>query len=218
MFNTMSRLCTGSIIVGLLILPTFGADHARVPPLKKPVSIPADSASISQYLVVLFQNAGIHGGIAVVNQRCEETPEAMPEFKGDVQGALEKLVSTGHEVHWSQVGDSLVVHNMPSPPTLLTVVVHEFRFSRKEPLTKSSSGLLDTPEVSDKVRSLRLVERGPEFGFAAFPQLSTAQDMVTLTDKTVLDALNSIAGNHAVWLYKESWCDKNVMSVNWPVR
>gem|GEM_PF-6208457 len=35
---------------------------------------------------------------------------------------------------------------------------------------------------------------------------------------TVVEALISIAGNRGVWLYKESRCEKNVMSLSWPVR
>jgi hypothetical protein len=101
---------------------------------------------------------------------------------------------------------------------LLTVAVREFHFSRKQALAKSSADLLDVPEVSDKARSLHLVEYGPDLGFAGPRQPETPQDIVTLNNATVVEALSSIAGNHGVWLYRESRCEKNLMSLNWPVR
>jgi hypothetical protein len=218
MLNRISLRCVASVAVVCLFLPAFAEGAAKTPLLNRRVSISTESSSVTQYLLTLFNKAGIHGGVAIVNEQCQEAVEQFPEFEGDLRGALEKLASTGHDLHWLEVGDSLVVHNTPSPPPILMVVVRQFQFSRKEALTKSSSNLLDAPEVSAKVQSLHLVERGPELGFAQLQQPTTPQDIVTLTNTTVIDALNNMAGNHAVWLYKESRCERNIMSLNWPVR
>ncbi len=199
------------------------ANHTRrrgVPksPLKRPVSVAAEETPLSNYLLTVFRGAVISGGIAIVNDGCEQASEKFPEFRGNVQDALEKLASTGHQLSWFQTGDGLVVHNGPSVPPLLRSVVREFQFSRKEPMNKASSALFDAPEVSDQLRALHLIVYGPELGFAQLPQPSTPQDIVTLTNTTVLDALNKIAGGRAVWLYKESNCERNVMSLSWPIR
>jgi len=213
---TASLALTGAVI-GFLGLPTAGTE-AAVPPLKRHLSIPARGGSLSDYLLAIFTSAGIRGGIALVYDQCAESSEQFPEFTGSVQEALDKLTSTGHHLVWSQAGESLVVYNTPSAPPLLKVVVRKFQFSRKEPLTKASSDLFDAPETRAEGKALHLVEYGPEVGFAQLRQPTSQQDMVTLTNTTVLDALNNIAGNHAIWLYKESRCEKNIMSVNWPVQ
>jgi hypothetical protein len=217
MLRTTSKLVATSVVIMFLSLSGLGAD-APAPLLKRAVSLSAENRSLSDYLLAVFRNAGISGGIAIVNDRCVDVSEQFPEFKGNVQDALEKLASTGHQLRWFQAGESLVVLNTPSAPPMLRVVVREFRFSRKEALTKASSDLFDTPEASNQVRALHLDEYGPEMGFARLRQPSTPPDIVSLTNTTVLDALNKIADGHAVWLYKESRCERNVMSLNWPVR
>ena len=195
----------------------LGLDEA-VPPLKRSVTIAAETGSLSNYLQTIFSSAGISGGIAIVNNQCEDRTENFPEFRGTVQGAFERLATTGHQLHWFDAGGSVVVQNTPAPPLLLKVKVREFQFSRKEPLTKVSSALLDAPEARKQIKELRLVERGPELGFARPQEPTTPQDIVTLTDTSVLDALNAIAGHQAVWLYKESACSRHEVSLNWVVR
>lgn len=205
------------IVVALLVRPVFAQDPSPTL-VKKTVTIQAQTASLSEYLLTVFRGANIRGGISVVSEHCPEAAEEMPEFSGEVEGVLKRLVSTGHPLQWFQMGDNLIVLNTPSPPPILTVEVREFRFSRKEPLTKSASGLFDTPEVAATVRDLGLVEYGPELGFAALHQPGTPANMVVLRNTKVLDALNGIGGGDAVWLYKESKCQRNVFSLNWPIR
>jgi len=205
-------------VVAFAIFPAVAQQAPREPVLRRHVSTPSESTSIDQHVLTLFNSASVHGGIAIVSDQCREPLEQFPEFDGDLEEALQRLASTGHHLHWLQVGDGLVLYNTPSPPALLTVAVRDFHFSRKQALARSSASLFGTPEVSDKARSLHLVEYGPNLGFAQPLQAETPQDMVTLSNATVVEALNSIAGDHGVWLYKESRCDVNVMSLNWPVR
>jgi hypothetical protein len=134
----------------------------------------------------------------------------LPEFEGIVQEALENLASVGHRVHWVEEGEGLVVYNTPSVPPVLGTVVREFQFSRKDPLTMFSSTLFDAPESRDQVKALHLIEYGPELGFAQLQQPSTPEDIVSLANTTVLNALNQIAGNRAVCLYNESTCEKRI--------
>lgn len=217
----MAKGSVGLVFVGIVAALTcarsFAADEATSP-LRRPVAVSARNGSLSDYLLALFRSAGASGGLAIVNNQCLEVRAAFPEFKGTVQDALENLSSAGHELHWSLAGDGLVVYNTPSTPPLLAVRVHEFRFSHNEPLTKASTGLFDAPEAREKAKELHLTEYGPELGFAQLRRPDTPQDIVVLTDATVLEALNRIAGNHAVWLYKESRCESNVISLNWPIR
>ena len=205
-------------VVAFAIFPAVAQQAPRDPVLRRHVSTPSESTSIDQHVLTLFNSASVHGGIAIVSDQCREPLEQFPEFDGDLEEALQRLASTGHHLHWLQVGDGLVLYNTASPPALLTVAVRDFHFSRKQALAKSSASLFGTPEVSDKARSLHLVEYGPNLGFAQPLQAETPQDMVTLSNATVVEVLNSIAGNHGVWLYKESRCEANVMSLNWPVR
>ncbi|SRR5579883_553036 len=211
------KLAMTTIVGGALSLTSLGAD-APVPPLNRPVSVSLQNGSLAEYLLAIFKSGHLSGGIAVINDRCEDASDQFPEFNGNVKGAFEKLATMGHQVHWLQAGDNLVVNNTKSPPSLLKVVVHEFRFSRNEPLSKATSDLLDTPEASAKIKELQLKAYGPELGFAQMHRPGTPQDTVTLSDTTVLDALNKIAAGHAVWLYKESRCGENVISLNWPVK
>lgn len=189
--------------------------------LTRSVSLPAEYASISEHLVTIFKSAAISGGIALVNNDC--TPEAkehFSEFKGSVHDALATLVplNGGHQLHWREGAGTLVIYNSSGPPPLLTVIVAEFRFSRKEPLSKTSSALLDIPEVANEASKLNIIEYGPELGFAQLPARTTAADTVTVTNVSVLDILNKIAMPHAVWLYKQSQCERNIVSLNWPIR
>jgi len=135
-----------------------------------------------------------------------------------VEGALQKLSSSGHRIDWSQSSGHLVIRDTPSTPSVLKVLVREFRFSAKEPLTKASSNLLGTAEAQHEIQALHLVEYGPELGFAQVQQPNTPQDIITLSNVTVLDALNAIAGTRAVWLYKQSSCTRSLVSLNWPIR
>jgi hypothetical protein len=184
--------------------------------LEKPVAAPAEFVSIGQRVLTLFSKAGIHGGIAMVSDQCPEPPEQFPEFQGNVEGALRTLVGTGHELHWLQVKGGLIVYNTSPLPQLLTVTVREFRFSRKQAPVTSSASLFDRPEVVEKKRNLHLVEYGPNLAFAHPQERTTTQDMVTLSDATVMDALNSIGGNHGIWFYRESRCQTNLVTLNWP--
>jgi hypothetical protein len=169
----------------------------------------------------VFRSSGVFGGIAIVNDRCENVQEQLPTFTGTVQAAIEMASHTSHQLHWFLDGEGLVVFNTPSAPSLLNTTVRQFRFSRKEALTKSSSDLFDTPETRDRVKALHLIEYQGELGFAQLQQPTTPQDVVVLANTTVLEALEKMANNHAVWLYKESTCEKGekgVMSLNWPIR
>jgi hypothetical protein len=152
MLKETSKLVLVSVVTVFLGVPSLGAD-AAAPPLKRPVSVSAENESLSDYVLAAFTSAGISGGIAIVNDRCVDASEQFPEFKGSAQDALEKLASTGHQLRWFQAGESLVVHNTPSAPPLLKVVVREFHFSRKEALTKASSDLFDAAEARDQVRA-----------------------------------------------------------------
>jgi hypothetical protein len=147
--------------VALAIFTALAQEAPKESALKRHVSAPKESAPIAQHVLTLFSSAGVHGGIAIVSDQCREPLEEFPEFDGDLEEALQRLVSTGHHFHWLQVGDGLVLYNTASPPALLTVAVRDFHFSRKQALAKSSASLFGTPEVSDKARSLRLVEYGP---------------------------------------------------------
>jgi hypothetical protein len=221
MLRTTSRLALGGVIAVLLSLPSLRAD-VFVPPLERPVTVFSYSGSLPDYLLGVFRIGGIPGGIAIVNDRCEDIlVQQLPEINGTVQEALEKVASTGHQLHWLQDGERLVVYNTPSAPRVLATVVRKFKFSRQDPLTLASSTLFDTPEARDQVKALHLIEYGPELGFAQLPPPRTRRDVVSLANTTVLNALNQIAGDHAVWLYNESTCEKGkkgVMSLNWPTR
>jgi hypothetical protein len=218
----MTRVALRVVLASALTLaaglPALGAD-APGPPLGRNVSVPAEKTSLSDLLLTVFRNAGISGGIVIVNDGCAETREQFPELRGNVQEVLERLASSaGHRLRWFLVGNSFVVDSSLSPPPLLRTVVRRFEFSRKEPITKSSSALLDAPEVTDQLKALKLVVYGPELGFARLRQPNTPQDIVNLTNTTVLDALNKIADGRAAWLYTESRCERKVMSLSWPIR
>jgi hypothetical protein len=208
------------IITGIaagFVLPAF-ASGGQPQPLRQSVALPAEQVPLSQYLLDIFKSAKIFGGVVITAEKCEEMPEEFPEFSGTVEGILKRLSANGHQLDWSQSGRHLVVRNTPSTPPVLKVQVHEFRFSAKEPLTKVSSNLFGTVEVQHETQALHLVEYGPELGFAQVHQPNTPEDMITLSNVTVLDALNAIAGSHAVWLYKQSSCARTLMSLNWPIR
>jgi hypothetical protein len=216
MLRVAYKLILVSTLVPFLGMPCVCAEVPS--PLGRPVSVSAMNSSLSDYLLAILRSAGVSGGIAIVNDSCEGASEQFPEFKGNVQDALERLAAAGHHIAWSRAGGSLVIHNTTSVPTMLRVMVREFKFSRKESLAKASSTLLDTPEARDEAKALRLIEYGPELGFAKLQQPSMPSDIATFANITVLDALNEIAGGHAVWLYKESRCERNIMSLSWPVR
>lgn len=218
MFSRTGLAYAAVALVVLATLPALAQEAAKNSALSRDVSIPAESASIAQHVLHLLHSASVHGGIAIVNEQCREPLEQFPEFEGDLGQALQRLASTDHQLHWLQVADGLVVYSTPAPPPLLMVAMREFQFSRKQPLARSSANLFGAPEVSDKARSLHLVEYGANLGFAQPEQPETPQDIVTLTNVNVLEALTSIAGDHGIWLYKESRCETNLMSLNWPVR
>jgi hypothetical protein len=204
------------IIGSLTLLASAGdANHSG---LRRPVSVPAQRTPLSGYLLDVFRNAKLSGGIVIVADDCEEQPQMFPEFKGTVKEVLDRLASMDKRLNWSELGEQLVVRNTSSIPPVLKVTLHEFRFSRKDPLTRISSNLLGSPEVQDEIRTLHLVERGPEFGFAQFSAPSTEKDNIILKSTTVLDALNSAAGDRSVWFYRQSNCERNEISLNWPIR
>ena len=169
MLRTTSRLALGSVVAVLLSLPSLGAD-GLAPPLKRPVTVVSYSGSLSDYLVGVFRSSGIPGGIAIVNDGCEDILiQKLPDVKGSVQEALEIVVSTGHQLHWFEDGERLVVYNTPFAPSVLGTVVREFKFSRQDALTLASSTLFDKPEARDQAKALHLPEYGPELGFAQLP-------------------------------------------------
>lgn len=216
MLRRIPEIALMGVITMLLWSPAI-ADGPPLP-LERPVSVAGGNGPLSEYLIAIFKSAGIFGGVAIVNDKCEDLSGRYPEFKGTVQGALEKLTSTGYPIRWLQTDGVLVVRNTPSLPPLLASAVQEFRFSRKESLARLSSALLDSPGARKTATDFQLVEYGPELGFAQTGQPTTPSDIVTLTNTTVLDALNKIGSNRGVWLYKESRCGRNLMSVNWPIR
>jgi hypothetical protein len=152
-----SKLSFVIFVAVSLSLPTFGAD-GPAPVLQRPVVVSLESDSLSEYLLAVFRSSGVFGGIAIVNDRCENVQEQLPTFKGTVQAALEMASHTGHQLHWLLDGEGLVVFNTPSAPSLLSTTVRQFRFSRKEALTKSSSDLFDIPETKDRAKALHLIE------------------------------------------------------------
>jgi hypothetical protein len=217
MFRAACRARTAIAVFAIALLPALAQKAERGGPLEKPFIAPAEFVSIGQRVLTLFNRAGMHGGIAIVSEQCTEPTEQFPEFQGNIEGALQTLVRTGHELHWLQVNDGLIVYNTPGLPQLLTVTVREFRFSRKQALVTSSASLFNKPEVTETERSLHLVEYGPNLGFARPQERATIQDMVSLSDTTVMDALNRIADNHGVWFYRESRCQTNLVTLNWPI-
>lgn len=181
------RASAMAAIVALAVLPILAQETTKDSALRRHLLTPAESATIAEHVLTLFTKASVHGGIAIVNGQCQEPSEEFPKFDGDLEEAMQRLASTGHEIHWLQLGEQLFVYNTPSPPALLTVAVREFHFSRKQALAKSSADLLDAPEVNDKARSLHLVEYGPDLGFAGPRQAETPQDIVALSNATVVD-------------------------------
>lgn len=217
MLRLVRKIVLAEVVALLLGLPGLRAQEV-LEALKRPVLAPEEYSPLSDHLLMLFKNAGVSGGIAIVNDQCSDTSGRFPQFKGNLQGALESLVSAGYPVRWRETEGIVFVGNTLFPPRLLETSVHEFKFSRKDSLIKASSALLDAPETREALRSLRLVEYGPELGFAQPRQPDNAGDFVYLANTTVLSALNKIGGKHSVWLYKESRCERNVISLNWPVR
>jgi hypothetical protein len=211
------KIMLAEVVALLLGFPALRAQEVS-DALKRPVSVPEEYSPLSDHLLMLFKSAGVSGGIAIVNEQCGDASGRFPQFKGSLQGALESLVSGGYHVQWRETEGILFVGNTPLPPQLLETYVNEFRFSRKDSLVKASSTLLDEPEAREALRSLRLTEYGPELGFAQPRQPDGPGDSVYLTNATVLSALNKIGGGHSVWLYKESKCERNIVSLNWPVR
>ena len=177
-----------------------------------------DHEGFDQHFTVKLDSSHSYGLSMVNHGKCEETPEHFPEFRGTVKAVLQRLSASGHVLDWNESGEHLVIRNTSSTPTVLKVLVREFRFSTNEPLTKASSNLLGRTEVQHEMQAARLVEYGPELGFAQVQKPSTPKDMITLSNVTVLEVLNTLAGARAVWLYKQSSCARSLVSLNWPIR
>jgi hypothetical protein len=71
------------------------------------------------------------------------TKQTAPDYT--ISNQLEIVVSTGHQLHWFEDGERLVVYNTPSAPSVLGTVVREFKFSRQDALTLASSTFKPSP-------------------------------------------------------------------------
>jgi hypothetical protein len=188
--------------------------------LKKKISLQAQTARPTNYIVQLLREGGIPAGVEDFGVGCEEDSELqMPTVEGTLGDGLILTRQRVGALGWQLLGGSLLVVKGAPVPSVLDAQVEQFTFNSSDPPSKITNALLTIPAVAKSIAKLGVSMGSPELGFAQAKNES--DERVVLKNVTVREALNSIAksAHPRVWLYRQRPCGgRQMVTINWVVK
>jgi hypothetical protein len=167
----------------------------------------------------LVREAGLPGGVAVLNEECSQGPERSISVPAgtSLDAALWQVAKSRTMSEW-QIQDG-VANMLPAGfvPPLLRVRIHRFEWERTAPVREVIDRLRQLPEVSEAALKLGLKEAPIEGAAGSICLRGCKEEVKSETapeleeDATVLAVLNRIVKAHdrAIWTYSEYRCGRN---------
>ena len=196
--------------------------------LSRPSGTPDMKTTTDGAIASLLNSARVPGGIISFYDRCQQPSPQRFFLQGvTLEQGLDSVASIDSSRKWTYRDGVILVGIEIENRTILSTAIPNVEINTNDALSLSTQQLLQSAEVRDRVKAMKLEEVNSELGFSAVRRDGNAtEDLPTPAPKhlhqvTLEEALTFLARTNgkAVWLYEQFECGgKATFRITWVVK